>query len=339
MLLEPGERAMLARLSVFAGSFDLDGVMALSPLEADPTSPAPDDLTTLAGLIDRSLVHRMGPANDDVRYRLLNIVREFASGELRSSGDEPAVRRRHAAHVLEVVQAATPALDGAGQMTALAAINSIADETRAALEWAVAAHGDARLGLELAAALGRAWYVRANVREAAAWLDAALTADPDAPAALRATALHYLGVALDERRHEAEATARFTEALEIERELGDEPSVARELNSLGVVQRNSGELEAAEPLFSEALMRRRRLGEPAGIATALTNLGILAIDRERLQEAIAYLEEALSLDRRRVDGWPGLLGERARRRSAAERPERRGRGTAADGPHGLRRSG
>ena len=39
MLLEPAERTMLARLSVFAGAFDLDGVMALSPPEADPASP------------------------------------------------------------------------------------------------------------------------------------------------------------------------------------------------------------------------------------------------------------------------------------------------------------
>ena len=89
-------------------------------------------------------------------------------------------------------------------------------------------------------------------REAAVWLDAALTADPDAPPDLRATALHYLGVALDEQRDEAGATARFAEALEIEREIGDESAIARELNSLGVVQRNIGELEAAEPLFTES---------------------------------------------------------------------------------------
>ena len=91
--------------------------------------------------------------------------------------------------------------------------------------------------------------------------------------------------------------ARFAEALEIERGLGDEPAVARELNSLGVVQRNSGELEAAEPLFTESLMRQRRLGDQVGTAKALTNLGILAIDRDRLDEAIAYLDEALALDR------------------------------------------
>ena len=106
MLLEPAERTMLARLSAFAGAFDLDGVMALSPAEADPAPSTPDDVTTLAGLIDRSLVQRAGPGDDD-RYRLLNVVREFASGELTASGDEPAVRRRHASHVLEVVRAAT----------------------------------------------------------------------------------------------------------------------------------------------------------------------------------------------------------------------------------------
>jgi tetratricopeptide (TPR) repeat protein len=135
------------------------------------------------------------------------------------------------------------------------------------------------------------------VREATQWLDAALKADPGAPAPLRATALHYLGVALDEQRDGTGAMARFREALEIERGLGDESAVARELNSLGVVQRNTGELEAAEPMFTEALMRRRHLGDPAGIATVLTNLGILAIDRDRFEEAIAYLEEALALDR------------------------------------------
>ena len=60
MLLEPAERAMLARLSVFAGAFDLDGVDGPDTAQADPASPTPDDVTTLAGLIDRSLVHRVG---------------------------------------------------------------------------------------------------------------------------------------------------------------------------------------------------------------------------------------------------------------------------------------
>ncbi|HEX6867863.1 MAG TPA: tetratricopeptide repeat protein, partial [Candidatus Limnocylindrales bacterium] len=296
LLLEPAERAMLARLSVFAGTFDLDGVMAVSPREAVPGSPMPDDVTTLAGLIDRSLVDRVGPGDDD-RYRLLNVVREFASGELRTSGDEPAARRRHASYVLDVVRAAAASVDGADQMTAFATLDSVGDETRAALEWSIAAHGDARLGLELAATLGRAWYLRATVREAAVWLDAALTADPDAPPDLRARALYWLGVALEEQRDAAGAMARFAEALEIEREIGDERAIARELNSLGVVQRNIGELEAAERLFTESLVAQRRLDDRRGIATALTNLGILAVDRDRLGEAIAYLEEALTLDR------------------------------------------
>src|SRR4029078_2508968 len=98
----PAEQTMLARLSVYAGAFDLDGVMALTPTQADAASPSPDDVTTLAALIHRSLVHRVGPSDDD-RYRLLNVVREFAVGELRASGDEPGGRRRDALLIVHVV--------------------------------------------------------------------------------------------------------------------------------------------------------------------------------------------------------------------------------------------
>ena len=188
-------------------------------------------------------------------------------------------------------------LDGSGQLAALASLDAVGDETRAALEWSVGTGGDPRLGLELAGVLGPAWYLHGQVREASAWLEAALTGDPDAPPDLRATASHWLGVMLDEQREGAAATARFTEALAIERDLGDERAIARELNSLGVVQRNIGEHEAADALLTESLMRRRRLGDRVGIATTLTNLGILAIDRDRLDEAIGYLEEGLALDR------------------------------------------
>lgn len=287
-LLEPDERRMLGRLSVFAGAFDLDDVMALSPES--------DGIETLGRLVDRNLLHRVGSGDDD-RFRLLNVIREFASGELEMTGEAEAIRARHAGHILEVARRLSTRLHGSDQLAALASLDAIGDETRAALEWAIGTGGDPRLGLGLACVLGRAWYLHGRVREASAWLEAALIADPDAPPDLRATALHWLGVMLDEQRDGAGATARFTEALAIERELGDERAIARELNSLGAVQRNIGEHETARALLTESLMRQRRLGDRIGIATTLTNLGILAIDRDLLDEAIGYLEEGLALDR------------------------------------------
>jgi predicted ATPase/class 3 adenylate cyclase len=295
-LLEPEERSLLARLSVFAGAFDLDGVMGLSAPEPGGGPAASDEIATLGALVDRNLVHRAGPVDDD-RFRLLNVIREFAAGELAASGELETVRARHAALVLDVARRNTAALDGPGQMAALASLDDAGDETRAALDWSIASRGDPRLGLELACALGRSWYLRGRVVEATSWLEEALAGDPDAPPELRASALHWLGVMLDEQRDETGAAVRLAEALEIERELGDEQAIARELNSLGVVKRNLGEVDAADVSMTESLTIQRRLGDRAGIATSLTNLGILAIDRRRLDDAIGFLEEALALDR------------------------------------------
>jgi tetratricopeptide (TPR) repeat protein len=126
----------------------------------------------------------------------------------------------------------------------------------------------------------------------------ALAADPGAPAEIRADALHWLGVMFDEQRREPDAIARLDEALAIQREIGDERAIARELNSLGVVRRNSGDLDAAESLLTESMKRRRAMGDMAGVATVLTNLGILAIDRRDFALAIELLEEAFEIDRR-----------------------------------------
>ena len=135
------------------------------------------------------------------------------------------------------------------------------------------------------------------MNEGAAWFRRALDADTDAPRELRAQALHWLGVMLDEQRDERGAIDRLEEALAIQREIGDERLIARELNSLGAVHRNIGEQGSARSLLMESLARRRRLGDMAGVATVLTNLGIVALDRGDPDSAIEPLEEALAIDR------------------------------------------
>jgi tetratricopeptide (TPR) repeat protein len=183
-------------------------------------------------------------------------------------------------------------------MQALASLDRAGDELRAALQWAVATdHGD-HLGLRLSSALGRSWYLRGRIHEGASWLERALAADQAAPRELRATALHWLGVMLDEQRDGAGAISRLEEALQIQREIADQGSIARELNSLGVAHRNIGDYQAAEALLTEGLMLRRLQNDTAGVATVLTNLGILAIDRGDLNQAIEVLDEALGIDRK-----------------------------------------
>jgi predicted ATPase/class 3 adenylate cyclase len=296
-LLQSPDQSFLQRLAVFAGVFDLRAVAAVATDVDRPDWGEPRGLDALSTLIDHSLVLRV-ESDDEDRYRLLGPIRDFAAAALNESKDSAYVRNRHATYMLEVAGREAQLLDTPREIEALSALDRAGDELRVALGWAIASDHVEHLGLRLAAALGRPWYLRGRVHEGATWLMRALAADPEAPREIRAEALHWLGVMLDEQRDEANAIDRLDEALAIQREMGDERAIARELNSLGVVRRNIGDLEAAESLLMESLNRRRARSDLAGVATVLTNLGIVAIDRRHFVLAIARLEEALEIDQR-----------------------------------------
>jgi predicted ATPase/DNA-binding NarL/FixJ family response regulator len=85
------ERLLWARLSVFAGGFELDAVEGIC---ADHRLAAGQVLGLLAALADKSVLiaeHGEGV----VRYRLPETLREFGQQRLRQAGEDTALRRRH----------------------------------------------------------------------------------------------------------------------------------------------------------------------------------------------------------------------------------------------------
>lgn len=84
-LCSPAEQLLWARLSVFAGSFDVgavEQVCAGEPLDRQ------DVLSTLIGLVDRSVVLRVGEGG--TQYLLLDTIREFGAEKLAALGAEPS---------------------------------------------------------------------------------------------------------------------------------------------------------------------------------------------------------------------------------------------------------
>ena len=90
-LCSRAERLLWARLSVFAGGFELDAAEGIC---ADHRLAAEDMLGLLAALAGKSILiaaHRAGVA----RYRLPEPLREFGRERLQESGEDTALRRRH----------------------------------------------------------------------------------------------------------------------------------------------------------------------------------------------------------------------------------------------------
>ena len=90
-LLADAERLALARLSVFAGTFDLEAAQAVV---AGPDIDGTGMLDLVAALADRSLL-QVGDHEGRARYRLLETIRVFAQQRLAELDDPARVRDSH----------------------------------------------------------------------------------------------------------------------------------------------------------------------------------------------------------------------------------------------------
>ena len=92
-LLDDREQAMLRRLSVFQGGFDLIDVPAITGI------PDPEATSLVGALAAKSLVHRMSESRN-MRRRLLETIRLFAADKLNAAGERDAATERHHDHFI-----------------------------------------------------------------------------------------------------------------------------------------------------------------------------------------------------------------------------------------------
>ena len=258
-LLTDAERAVLARLSVFAGGF---GLAAAEAVATGPDVPAGEVLGHLGALVDKSLVQF-----DDAgtgRYRLLETVRQYAVGQLDALAPAAAgaARTAHRDHYLALAEAAAPQLVAADQAEWLDRLDAELGNLRAAIAFSVA-DPDPALGLRLAASLRVYWQVRGHAAEGADVLRALL----EAPAAqgatlLRARALAAAANLLVQTDGYATAGDYCQEGLAIARAVGDEYLVADLLQIGAWPLLRRGQPNVALPLIESGLGLARRLQEP-----------------------------------------------------------------------------
>jgi len=130
-LLSEAERALLRRLTVFAGSGTLKAAEAIC---AGDGLDRAEILDLLAALVDKSPV--LAEAGDgETRYRLLETLCQYGLETLREAGEEAALRSRHRNWFLDLAERAEPWLWGADQVAWLARLDAELDNLRAALDW------------------------------------------------------------------------------------------------------------------------------------------------------------------------------------------------------------
>ena len=290
-LCTPAEQRLWARLSVFAGSFD---IATAEEVCADAWLPGEDILATLIGLVDKSVVLRV---DGDGRYRLLDTIREFGAEKLAAAGPSTAafVRDRHLNRYVAAAEHFADHLMDPDQLTSYRALRAQHADLRAALESALAIGRD-EAAARLVTALYGYWQIAGLPREGKYWLTKVLERFPG-PSAERARLLIvrcYL-------RTGAEADGR--EGIELAERLGEPAVAARGYLYLHLTLGGIGRLADAAEAGDEAEGRLRALGDEIGLHCLDAQVGQLHALAQQPGQALERCARGLRRPVARTEIW------------------------------------
>jgi len=301
LLTERQQRCFRA-LGVFEGGWTLEAAEEVCWAEGEATSA--EVILTLAALVDASLIHTEA-VSGVVRFRMLELVRDYALHQVRVAREEEHYKRQHAtyyARVAEMVMAYFGPEQGARDVLAAIAWTQESPNARAALHWAEETQ-EAELGLRLAC-FGRLWHIRGQMSETERWFERMLDLDlqaraqgkPTAPLTLRMYLLYGLGRTMV--RHgkagpTAEAAAR--EALRLAKQMNDHHGISSAYATLGMVAQANDKLDDAESAYEQCYKYAHLAGRNGLTCRALFHLADLAGLRGQTARATALLEEAQPL--------------------------------------------
>ncbi len=267
-LLSEAEKRLFRRLAVFAGGCTLESAEAVCNTGVDLGM---DLFEGISSLVDKNLVQRMDRAEMETRFSMLETIREYALERLAESGEEPAVRRAHAAYCLVLAEEGNPELNPPERVRWLTQCDPEIDNFRNALDWLFETR-DLDWSLRLCCALFRFWDMREHLAEGRARLEMALRLAGSSHGRDRGRILHFLGALVTSQGDFAAAANFLAQSFAVYEELGDEWGIAASLNALAINARDSGDYASAQSNFERSLACWRLLPDQLAIARCLHNL-------------------------------------------------------------------
>lgn len=298
-LLSPHEQVLFRRLSALAG-WTLE--MAEQVCAGEEIAPA-DVLDLLAALVGKSLVELEPETLGEVRYRMLETVREYAADRLAMAGEATRLQQRRRDYVVTKVELAADvgmarvAAPWSARVEVFQRFDLEAANIREVLGDCLAA-GDAEAGLRICTAARPVWLVRGAFAEAIGWYDSLLSlpAASALPDSVRGPALvgrAQLALASGSDRAAALAEASLAAC----RAASQQYWVATALNLLTEIALHAGDLDDAASRADQALLAARAAGDQWNEAYALGTKAAVAARQGGLDDAQRLAAESLEIMR------------------------------------------
>jgi tetratricopeptide (TPR) repeat protein len=304
-LLDQTEQILFSRLAVFVGGFTLETAEAIC--NADNIVPLAsgqnlDILEGVASLLNKSLLVQQGDSSQ-LRFRMLETIREYALERLEVSGQLEALQQQHAYYFaaqldqiwLDFHFYGGHRLDWAEEEH---------DNLRAMLAWSLAKPDEIELGLRMVGILYWFWYRRGYLSEGRAWCHRFMTsASKNLRTRDYASFLMGNGSLALMQTDLVEAGHCLQLGTAIFRELGDEERLAMSLLGWGVLALYQGDTAKAQCIFEESLAIGKRLNLWWVIADSLLNMGNAVAAQGDYSTARTWLEQAAAVAKSNDEAW------------------------------------
>lgn len=298
-LCAPEQRLLWARLSVFAGQFDLE---AAEYICSGPELPADSVLDVLSALLAQSVVLREESAVG-ARYRMLDTVREYGAEWLAATGDTDRLRRRHRDWFLGLATWCELDWFSPRQAEVAARVESELPNLRRAMECSLEIPEEAHLAQYLAGTLWFLWVGCGHLSEGRHWLEHVREEDTPYDTS-RLKALWVLGYVAVLQGDPVGAISALTECREEADLAGDAVASAYAVHRTGCLALVTDDVARAHELLREALGRYRELGElNSNVLMAQVELAMTVGFQGDLDGAVVICEEVREICEDHGERW------------------------------------
>ncbi|WP_455354952.1 ATP-binding protein [Streptomyces sp. SYSU K217416] len=298
-LCTPPERLLWARLSVFAGQFDLEAAAYV----CGGSGLTPDGVLDVLGeLLAQSLLVRHDSPTG-VRYRMLDTVRAYGTGWLEALGEAGRVRRRHRDWYVGLATMCELDWFSPRQAEVAARIDTELPNLRLALECCLEHPDEAHLGQYLAGTLWFYWAGCGRLSEGRHWLDRSLEAASGHDAS-RLKALWVLGYVAALQGDSVAAMGALYECRDEAVRTDNPVAAAYAVHRMGCLALVSDDMERAGELLEAALTQYREVGElNSNVLMGQVELAMSLVFRGDLDSAVALCEEVREICEERGELW------------------------------------
>jgi non-specific serine/threonine protein kinase len=275
-----------------------------APAPGHPPRSPDSTLDLLSGLIDKSIIQRLPGTDEESRYQMLEVVREYALEQLAESGEAAAAQAAQTAYVLALAERLEPVLLGPEERRWLGRCDAELGNVRAALSWAL--EHDPETALRIGSALGPYWSWF-WIAEGKQWLARALALPPPASPSSRYKALSAHSALATLAGDLPTAFETGEAALVMAQDAGDTTLEALIRWNLGAANYYAGNVAAFDAHLDRALALWGIPPTPmmrAWAAYAQAHQGANALLRGDIQHGIALYEKSLA--RARGSGSDGI---------------------------------